>query len=82
MFNYFMYNNFVLCMYHIEDSGRSTLMESNYYQRDLQDELSNASSINAPYHSAKTVFVQYIHIGMNRREFFGSLVPFVELFKK
>jgi hypothetical protein len=31
-------------------------MESNYYQRDLQDELSNASSINGPYHSAKTVF--------------------------
>ncbi|XP_060856793.1 ras and EF-hand domain-containing protein homolog [Metopolophium dirhodum] len=38
------------------DSGRSTLVESNnYYQRDLQDELSNASSINAPYHSAKTI---------------------------
>lgn len=32
-------------------------MESNYYQRDLQEELSNASSsINTPYHSAKTVF--------------------------
>jgi len=38
------------------DSGRSTLMESNnYYQRDLQDELSNASSSNAPYHTAKTI---------------------------
>lgn len=43
--------------YRIADSGRSTLMESNnYYQRDLQEELSNASSINGPYHSAKTVF--------------------------
>jgi len=41
----------------ISDSGRSTLIESNnYYQRDLQDELSNASSINGPYHSAKAVF--------------------------
>lgn len=42
---------------YILDSGRSTLMESNYYPRDLQEELSNASSINAPYHSAKTVLL-------------------------
>jgi len=47
---------YIFLPYHILDSGRSTLMESNYYQRDLQDELSNASSVNAPYHSAKTVF--------------------------
>jgi len=49
-----MQHTYLFC--HISDSGRSTLIESNnYYQRDLQDELSNASSINAPYHSAKTV---------------------------
>lgn len=35
-------------------------MESNYYQRDLQDELSSVSSINAPYHSAKTVWIMII----------------------
>ncbi|XP_025198054.1 ras and EF-hand domain-containing protein homolog [Melanaphis sacchari] len=49
------------------DSGRSTLMESNnYYQRDLQDELSSASSINAPYHSAKTI--EYEEMSLSGRD--------------
>lgn len=53
-------NNNINMYSYVSDSGRSTLMESNNcYQRDLQEELSNASSINGPYHSAKTVFTLY-----------------------